>query len=80
MIITDEPGYYKENVYGIRIENIMLVKKHNKYEGHLEFEPLTLVPYCNMLILKKELEKRHIKAIKRYYKRIESEVIPILEK
>ena len=24
MILTNEPGYYKKNVYGIRIENILL--------------------------------------------------------
>ena len=49
MIITNEPGYYKANEYGIRIENILAVKQGNN-EKFLEFESLTLVPYCSQLI------------------------------
>ena len=52
MVITNEPGYYKENEYGIRIENIMLVEKSNVSEEFLGFRPLTLVPYCSNLIAK----------------------------
>ncbi|MCL2254725.1 MAG: aminopeptidase P family protein [Lachnospiraceae bacterium] len=46
MIISNEPGVYKAGEYGIRIENIMAVKKvaENEDGKFLAFEPLTFVP------------------------------------
>ncbi|NXV29371.1 XPP1 aminopeptidase, partial [Rissa tridactyla] len=49
MIVSDEPGYYEDGSFGIRIENVVLVipaeTKYNfKNRGSLTFEPLTLVP------------------------------------
>jgi Xaa-Pro aminopeptidase len=40
MILSNEPGYYKEGFFGVRFENLILVKK-SKLEGFLEFEVLT---------------------------------------
>lgn len=50
MITSIEPGYYKENAYGIRIENLVYSKVSTEYENYLEFEPLTLVPIDKRLI------------------------------
>ena len=47
MILSNEPGYYKKNKYGIRIENLVYVKNQN---GHLFFENLTMVPIEKDLI------------------------------
>ncbi len=47
MILSNEPGYYKTNKYGIRIENLVYVKKIKK---NLFFENLTLVPIEKDLI------------------------------
>ena len=47
MILSNEPGYYKKNNYGIRIENLVYVKNKN---GHLFFENLTMVPIEKDLI------------------------------
>ena len=47
MILSNEPGYYKENKFGIRIENLVYVKKNNK---KLFFENLTMVPIEKDLI------------------------------
>ena len=41
MILSNEPGYYKENEYGIRIENLIYVKKKS---NKVFFENLTMVP------------------------------------
>ena len=47
MILSNEPGYYKKNSYGIRIENLVYVNKKN---GKLFFENLTMVPIEKDLI------------------------------
>ncbi len=46
MVVTNEPGIYKEGKYGIRIENMMLVRKEtqNEFGRFLKFEPLTWCP------------------------------------
>ena len=47
MILSNEPGYYKKNKFGIRIENLIYVKKINK---KITFENLTMVPIDKDLI------------------------------
>ena len=47
MILSNEPGYYRKNKFGIRIENLMYVKKN---KNKLYFENLTLAPIDNDLI------------------------------
>lgn len=49
MIVSDEPGYYEDGSFGIRVENVVLVvpakpKYNYRNRGSLTFEPLTLVP------------------------------------
>ncbi|MGH0133215.1 UNVERIFIED_CONTAM: hypothetical protein FKN15_052203 [Acipenser sinensis] len=49
MIVSDEPGFYEDRSFGIRIENVVLVvpakpKYNYRNRGSLTFEPLTLVP------------------------------------
>ncbi|XP_022424519.1 xaa-Pro aminopeptidase 1 isoform X1 [Delphinapterus leucas] len=55
MIVTDEPGYYEDGAFGIRIENVVLVvpvkTKYNfSNRGSLTFDPLTLVPIQTKMI------------------------------
>ena len=60
MILSNEPGYYKKNKFGIRIENLIYVKKQNK---KLVFENLTLAPIEKDLInfnLLTNFEKNYI--------------------
>ena len=47
MILSNEPGYYKKGHYGIRIENLVFIKK---YKNNLKFENLTLAPIEKDLI------------------------------
>ena len=47
MILSNEPGYYKKNEFGIRIENLIYVKKEKK---KIFFENLTLAPIEKDLI------------------------------
>ena len=60
MILSNEPGYYKKNKFGIRIENLIYVKKSNKKKF---FENLTLAPIEKDLInfkLLSPLEKNYL--------------------
>ncbi|MFI4983921.1 MAG: M24 family metallopeptidase, partial [Rickettsiales bacterium] len=65
MILSNEPGYYQEGKYGIRIENLVRVIK-SKTKGFLEFQTLTQVPYDHKLIDKKLLTKEELKFIRAY--------------
>jgi Xaa-Pro aminopeptidase len=67
MVVSNEPGYYKEGEYGIRIENLVLVKA-SKTKGFLEFEDLTKAPYELDLIDNSLLTKAEIEYIKAYNK------------
>jgi Xaa-Pro aminopeptidase len=67
MITSNEPGYYKENHFGIRIENLVYVKKT---KGKLKFEDLTLVPIDKTLIEKKLLTPFEKDWLNRYHNRV----------
>ena len=60
MVVSNEPGYYKKNKFGIRIENLIYVKRFKK---KLFFENLTLAPIEKELInfkLLTKLEKNYL--------------------
>jgi Xaa-Pro aminopeptidase len=60
MILSNEPGYYKKESFGIRIENLVFVKRNKK---NIFFENLTLVPIEKELInykLLTSLEKNYL--------------------
>lgn len=50
LLLLEEPGYYKEGAFGIRIEDDLVVVKKPQHEGFLGFENLTVAPYDNNLI------------------------------
>ena len=54
MILSNEPGFYKENEFGIRIENLVYIKKIKK---KIKFQNLTFAPIDNDLINYKMLNK-----------------------
>lgn len=49
MCVSDEPGYYKDGEFGIRIENVIMVVNSSKPDFQT-FENLTLCPYERRLI------------------------------
>jgi len=60
MILSNEPGYYKKNKFGIRIENLVFVKK---ISNKLSFENLTLAPIEKDLInfnMLTQIEKNYL--------------------
>ena len=67
MIVSNEPGYYENGKFGIRIENLIRVKKIKK--GY-KFDNLTLAPIDKTLIEKKLLNKRETKWLNDYHLKV----------
>ncbi len=68
MILSNEPGFYQEGKYGIRLENLMLVKEFD--EKFLCFETLTLAPFDLNLIDFKMLTYPEKKWLAEYHQNI----------
>jgi len=67
MIVSNEPGYYENGNFGIRIENLLTVKKiKNSYK----FNDLTFAPIDKSLIQKKLLNKIEIKWLNNYHSKV----------
>ena len=67
MILSNEPGFYKENKFGIRIENLIYCEKIN---NNLKFADFTMVPIDKDCINKKLLNKKEIDWINNYHKKV----------
>ncbi|MFO1130092.1 MAG: aminopeptidase P family protein [Rickettsiales bacterium] len=76
MIFSNEPGFYKENEFGIRIENLVFVKQSDS--NFLAFENLTLVPYCKKLINYDMLNDSHKIYLSNYHNEIKIKVLDSL--
>jgi len=80
MIVSNEPGYYKEGAYGIRIENLVLVKTSEIGGGKfLDFETLTLAPIDTRLIEPSMLTEAERGWLNAYHARVFAELGPALE-
>ena len=75
MIISNEPGYYKKNKFGIRIENLVYVNKVGK---KLFFENLTLAPIEKELINFKLLTIKEKNYLFNYHLQVYSKISPFL--
>jgi Xaa-Pro aminopeptidase len=83
MILSDEPGYYLPGHYGIRIENLLLardaVPQPDQARPFLEFETLTLAPYCRALLDATLLTQAERDWVMAYHGRVLAEIGPMLE-
>ncbi len=77
MVVSNEPGFYAPDEFGIRIENMMYVKD-SLYNNFLEFEMLTLVPYEMNLIDFDLLTVQEKDYLDNYYAKLERLVLPHL--
>jgi Xaa-Pro aminopeptidase len=80
MILSDEPGLYRTNEYGIRIENVVVVKPKTSDTAcdFLEFETLTLFPYESKLFDFNLLTTEELQWIDNYHQRVFNEISPFL--
>jgi Xaa-Pro aminopeptidase len=78
MILSNEPGFYKENDFGIRIENLIYCEKING--NHSKFVNFTIVPIDKDCINKKLLNKNEINWINNYHQTIFYILKPFMNK
>ena len=75
MILSNEPGFYKKNYFGIRIENLIFVKK---YKNKLFFENLTMAPIDIDLINFSMLNKDEKEYLFKYHFEVYKNISPFL--
>lgn len=83
MLISNEPGYYREGAYGIRIENLVLVREDGLCESTgrkmLCFETVTLAPLERALIVPEMLEREEKVWLNGYFERLQEMLGPLLD-
>ena len=72
MIVSNEPGYYKEGYFGIRIENLVYIKKN-------KFEELTMAPIEKDLINKKLLNKKEVAWLNNYHAKVKNNLVKFMD-
>ena len=82
MITSDEPGYYLENEFGIRHENLILCKKAEKtsYGQFMCFEELTMVPFDLDGVDPSQMTERERGLLNDYHERVYQNIAPCLNK
>ena len=80
MITSDEPGYYVENEYGIRHENMIVCKKAEKTEfgQYMCFEFLTMVPFDLDAVVPEQMTARERELLNAYHAQVYEKISPYL--
>ncbi len=83
MVLSNEPGLYREGDYGIRLENLVLVTPPAPIEGGtremLGFETLTLVPFDRRLIDASMLTREEKAWLDSYHAEVRRKIEPLLK-
>lgn len=82
-LISNEPGYYEDGEYGIRLENMMYIKDSGlSYNGRQfwDFETVTRVPFCRKLINVDMLDEEELAWLNAYHNTIWNELHETFDK
>lgn len=96
MVVSNEPGYYEDGAYGIRIENLLEMQyvnpEHNTVDDgqegdtkntekkFLKFAKLTMIPIQKSLINVKMMSVDDLDWLDAYHEEVFAKVSPLLEK
>ncbi|MCQ2350179.1 MAG: aminopeptidase P family protein [Paludibacteraceae bacterium] len=82
MIMSDEPGYYQENSYGIRIENLISVASGREKNStkFLHFDTLTLCPIDLKTLIRQYITPDEVEWINSYHQMVYKRLAPMLDK
>lgn len=80
MILSDEPGVYLENRYGIRLENLLLCRKAGKteYGQFMAFDILTMVPFDRSAIDPAQMSEQELQLLNSYHAKVYDTIAPYL--
>lgn len=81
MILSNEPGYYREGAFGIRIENLIVVREAAKLgdnRDQLDFETLTYAPIDLRLVNPEMLSKSELDWLNNYHREVREKLEPRL--
>ncbi|MEP5766399.1 MAG: aminopeptidase P family protein [Halieaceae bacterium] len=83
MVVSNEPGYYKDDSYGIRCENLVVVREsgasNDEGPGMLEFEAITMVPFDRRLVDESLLDAAELAWLNNYHSEVREKVAPYLD-
>ncbi|XVF17852.1 hypothetical protein REPUB_Repub10bG0160600 [Reevesia pubescens] len=85
MTVTDEPGYYEDGSFGIRLENVLVIKEADTEfnfgdKGYLSFEHITWAPYQIKLIDLSLLTPEEIQWVNTYHSKCREILAPYMDK
>ena len=81
MILSNEPGYYREGAFGIRIENLLVVAPADSPDGRemLGFETLNFVPIDRRMIVAEMLSPVERDWLNAYHAEVLAKVAPLVD-
>ncbi|MFT7219689.1 MAG: Xaa-Pro aminopeptidase [Candidatus Azotimanducaceae bacterium] len=77
MVISNEPGYYKENCYGIRCENLVIVIERE--DGMLALETITFAPFDVRLVDRALMTTEELGWLNDYHREVREKLAPIMQ-
>jgi len=80
MVLSNEPAFYREGLYGLRTENMMVCveKQVTEFGRFLAFETLSVCPIDTTLIVKELLDEKELSWLNRYHKKVNQLLKPVL--
>lgn len=81
MVVSNEPGFYREGHYGIRCENMLAIEawESNEYGDFYRFSNLTLFPFDLTLVDCKMLTPEEMEWIREYHEEVKNRIGPLLD-
>ncbi len=82
MIVSNEPGYYRDGAYGMRCENLVIVRESQQGTDEtpmLEFEAITLVPFDTRLLDVGLLNTAELEWLNTYHQYVAATIGPLLQ-
>lgn len=81
MVSSNEPGLYRDGIYGIRIENVYIASpvQNTEFDNFLQWQPLTLAPIATDILITSLLDKEDIQWLNTYHKHVYEQLSPFLD-